>query len=159
MKRLFFVMLVGAMSLLVSCNTHSHTLQAHYQTKCEYINDEGDGSITVRAYGEGRYRKDAIEQARKNAVREIIFEGVNVLGNQQLSRPLIFENNAQEKYEDFFYSFFKDGGDYTKFVDHSDRRHLTNERHWDNAQVKISTTVRVYRSDLKQYLKEQNIIK
>jgi hypothetical protein len=159
MKRLFFVMLVGAMSLLVSCNAHRHTLQAHYQTKCEYINDEGDGSITLRAYGEGRYRKDAIEQARKNAVRTIIFEGVNVLGNQQLSRPLIFENNAEEKYEDFFYAFFKDEGDYAQFVDHSDRRILTNERHWDNAQVKISTTVRVYRSELKQYLKEQNIIK
>lgn len=158
-KILFGLMFLGAALILGSCNVHKVSTEAYYSTKCVYLNDEGDGSITVRAYGRGAYRNDAVEQARKNAVRQVIFEGVDVPGNVSLSRPLILEVNAAEKYESFFNNFFKDDGPYTQFFARKDRRLRTNEKVWTDTQVKIATTIRIFRSDLKEYLKENNIIK
>ena len=160
MKRgLLCIAVLGFVLTLASCNVHKTSTQAFFPTKCEYLNDEGDGSITVRAYGQGSYRNDAVEQARKNAVRQIIFEGITVPGNSNLSRPLVTEVNAEEKYEDFFYRFFQDDGAYRDFVSREDRRLRTNEKHWSGTQVKISTTIRVMRADLKEYLKLNQIIK
>lgn len=144
---------------ITSCDIHKHTPNAFYSNECQYLNDELDGSITVRTYGEGRRRDDALWQARKNAVNDVIFKGVNVPNNSALSRPLVYEVNAREKYDAFFNDFFKDGGDFTKFIIYEDKRARTNEKSWSGTQMKISTTVTVERSKLKTYLKEQNIIK
>ena len=153
--------MVGLVVLAVSCHTHTHThtTAASYASECEYLNHEGDGSITVRAYGQGRNRGDAMAQARKNAIEQVIFKGIYVPGNSALSRPLVYEVNAREKYEDFFNTFFRDGGDFNSFVNGDDRRINTNEKHWSGTQVKISTTLTVERGLLKQYLKDINIIK
>lgn len=153
------IALVCAVCLFGACNVHRTTMQSFYSTATEYLNDEGDGSLTLRAYGQGRYRRDALMQARKNAVSDVLFKGIAVPGNTTLSRALVLETNGRERHEDFFNEFFKDGGAYTRFVDHADRRYHTNEKHWNGTQVKISTTVRVRRAELKNYLKEQGIIK
>lgn len=151
--------MVGSMMMAISCHCHTHSTQAAYPTKCEYLNNELDGSITVRAYGQGRNRGDALAQARKNAIHQVIFEGIYVPGNEVLSRPLIFGNNITTKHEEFFNNFFRDGGEYKNFVHNTDRRIRTNEKSWTGTQAKISTTITVERALLKQYLKEQNIIK
>lgn len=151
--------MVGSMMMAISCHCHTHSTQASYPTECEYLNNDLDGSITLRAYGQGRNRGDALAQARKNAVKQVIFEGIYVPNNDALSRPLVYEVNAYTKYEDFFNAFFRDGGDYTMFVHGRDKRIQTNEKSWSGTQAKISTTVTVERALLKQYLKEQNIIK
>ena len=41
------------------------------QTEC--ISVEQDGSQTLRVWGKGRNRVDAVEQAKKNAVYEVLF--------------------------------------------------------------------------------------
>lgn len=59
----------------------------------------------------GKTREDAIEQACKNAVRDVLFKGVQTPENtESSSRPLIREINAEEKYQYFFNPFFADGG-------------------------------------------------
>ncbi|MBQ8494093.1 MAG: hypothetical protein IJ464_07470 [Alistipes sp.] len=157
-KIITLVAAVGAM-FVVSCNQQVVTTESFHPVKCEFLNAEGDGSITLRAYGQGRHRGDAIEQARKNAVREVMLVGVNVPGDALMSRPLITEVNAEEKYAEFLRDFFTDDSDYKKFYTKRDRRHNSNEKHWSGTQMKISTTVRVLRSDLEQYLKDNGIIK
>lgn len=161
MKRAsLLIAVVGIALLLTSCYANKkHTSEAFYSNKCEYLNTELDGSMTLRAYGQGRNRIDARHQARKNAVYQVIFEGVYVPNNAAMSRPLVYEANAHQKYEDFFNDFFTDGGDYTKFVNKKDKKDDTNEKSWGGAQTKISTTVTVERSKLKTYLKQQGIIK
>ena len=127
----------------------------------ECLNIELDGSITVRVTGAGRNRLDAKEQAKKNAVYNVIFKGVKVEGhaNSEISRPLIFEVNAEEKYETFMYSFFADGGKYLEFTSMDDRRWLSNRKEKGGKQVDWSITLRVLRPQLKQYLIEEGIIK
>lgn len=159
MRKTIYILAAGVALFLASCNQQLVTTEAFHPVKCEFLNTEGDGSITVRAYGQGRHRGDAIEQARKNAVREVMLVGVNVPGDARMSMPLITEANAEEKYATFLNDFFKDDGAYKQFMSKRDRRHNSNEKHWGNVQMKISTTVRVLRADLDEYLKECGIKK
>jgi hypothetical protein len=89
----------------------------------------------------------------------VIFKGIAVPGNEYLSRPLNMEVNAEEKYAEFFNAFFADNGPYEDFVSKQDRRLVTNDKESSGTQKKTSTTVRVLRSQLQKYLKENNIIK
>ena len=45
-----------------------------YETECMGI--EMDGSQTLKAWGYGKNRIDAVEQAKKNAVRDVLFKGI-----------------------------------------------------------------------------------
>ena len=105
----------------------------------------------------GENRRDALAQAQINAVREVIFTGVTVPNNPMLSRPLLYEVNAQEKYADFFNDFFKKNGTYRMFVDDTKRKGRS-DINWNAAQAKVSTTIRVERAELKAYLQAQGII-
>lgn len=145
--------------LLCSWQAFAQSYGAPYAS-VECLNVELDGSITVRVSGAGRNRPDAKEQARKNAVYNVIFKGVKVAGkNSTLSRPLIYEVNAEEKYEEFANTFFADGGKYLEFTSMEDRRALSNKKEKGGKQVEWSVTLRVLRPQLRQYLIEQNIIK
>ncbi len=152
------ILLLGLL-LLCSWQVIAQSYGAPYAS-VECLNVELDGSITVRVTGYGRNRLDAKEQARKNAVYNVIFKGVKVAGkNSTLSRPLIYEVNAEEKYETFVNAFFADGGKYLEFTSMDDRRALSNKKEKGGKQVEWSVTLRVLRPQLRQYLTEQNIIK
>lgn len=91
-----------------------------YKTECMGI--ELDGSVTLKAWGNGRNRADAVEQAKKNAVRDVIFTSI-LEGKQDCAKkPLITEVNAEEKYEDYFNKFFADGGEFKNFITLKDER-------------------------------------
>ncbi|MBE6334707.1 MAG: hypothetical protein E7071_07805 [Bacteroidales bacterium] len=126
----------------------------------ECVNVELDGSLTVRVSGEGRNRADAREQAKKNAVYNVIFKGVKTENrNSQYSKPLILEVNAEEKYEDFTNQFFKDGGKYLEFTSMLDKRPSTSTHVDAGTQKEWRITLRVLRPALKEYLINQGIIK
>jgi hypothetical protein len=137
-------------------------IAGNYGYKTECMGVEGDGSETVKAWGNGRNRSDAVEQAKKNAIRDIIFYGL-IEGKQECKqRPLILEVNAQEKNEDYFNKFFADGGDFKNFISLKDER-LYNKMSRDRKKGRESVTngfiVRVLRSELKQKLIADGIIK
>ena len=91
-------------------------IAGNYGYKTECLGVELDGSQTVKAWGNGRNRLDAVEQAKKNALRDVLFFGL-LEGKQECQqKPLIFEVNAQDKYEDYFNKFFADGGEYKNFI-------------------------------------------
>jgi len=151
MKKIFLAIAAAIFSL--TCMAQST------QTQTVFINDNGDGTITVRATGSGKTKDVAIMMAQKQAVRDVIFNGVNVPGNVRLSKPLFYSDmNASTNYEDFFNTFFKDKGVYTKFISVQDRKSDSNIVDRRQNQVTVQTTVRVFRSDLKTYLKENNFI-
>ena len=151
-KILYFCLLVF---LLSACK--SVTTVQQQEPMC--LGTELDGSQTVRSFGIGRNEIDARQQAKKNAVSAVIFTGIRSGVEGCNTKPIIFEVNAREKYEDFFNAFFADGGDYQKFVSYKDTRTASAQRSRTNAQFKISLALRIDRAGLKQYLIENNIIK
>lgn len=156
----FYQTILCCISLIAAagCASSRVSTSSYYPSATTYMNDEGDGSLTLRAYGHGRNRNDAIEQAAKNAVRDVIFKGVNVPNNALMSKPLVTVVNAEEKFQTFFNAFFADGGEYARFVTGRDRRSGSNNKETNTMQVKMSTTVRVLRAELKQYLIDNGLI-
>lgn len=131
-----------------------------YNYPPEIISMERDGSVTMRVWGEGRNRGDAVEQARKEAVHTIIFKHQTAAGKSPAqTRALVNEANAETKYRTFFNQFFADGGDYAKFVTKEDRRRGSNESQRSTIQVKYGITMRVLRAELEQYLIQEGILK
>lgn len=126
----------------------------------ESIKVEQDGSITVRVWGNGRNRADAIELAKKNAVYDVIFKGITKgVAKGIYTRPLLPTVNAREKYQEYFDIFFMDGGEYLKYVSMADKRLGSTNGYRGRIEVKFCTTVRVMIPELRARLKADGLIK
>lgn len=128
-----------------------------YETECLGVGL--DGSQTLKAWGTGKNKKEAKEQAMKNAVRDILFKGIHTGRKDCGIRPVLLEVNASEKYEDYFNSFFRDGGDYLKYVSDETPKMREKEKEYNQAQTKLSVMVRVQRAELKKRMEQDGIIK
>ncbi len=134
-------------------------VDAYYTYKTELLESEQDGTLTVRAWGNGKNKKDAIQQAYKNAVYDIVFNGLTKNSIGKPIKALVLEVNARERYEDYFNRFFKDSGDYNKFVNSRDgRQKVLKGKKRSDAQVTCGIVVRVNRPKLKKELQKENII-
>lgn len=156
-KVIGLICMAGIGMLLSSCRSSSTLPSYSFETEC--LGTELDGSQTLQVWGKGRNRADAVEQARKNAVRDVLFKGIRAGSGECNVRPLLTEVNAQEKYESYFNAFFKDRGPYRKFVNMKDTKTNSAVRADDRTQTLYGITVRVLRSELKQQLINDGILK
>jgi hypothetical protein len=76
-----------------------------------------------------------------------------------MMRPLITELNAEEKYQDYFNNFFQDKGEFENYCSMKEKRILTTNYSRTDAQTLAQVTVMVKRSELKQKLINDQIIK
>ena len=129
--------------------------------KAECLGTELDGSMTLRSWGTGRNNSDAVEQAKKNAVAEVIFKGISV-GQSVCSRsPLLIDMGAEKKHEEYFAAFFSDDGPYKEFVNLNDEKikhKIKREKKKTDVSVTKSSIVRVNRLALKKKLVADNIM-
>ncbi len=86
-----------------------------YEIECAGIGKPGTKVIKVWSYS--KKRTVAINQAKKNAVHGIIFQGYASGGQGCTSqRPLINDPSIEQQKADFFKDFFMTNGKYMKFV-------------------------------------------
>jgi hypothetical protein len=136
-------------------------IAGNYTLESECLGAEMDGSQTLKSWGFGRNRGDALEQARKNAVRDVLFKGLRNGKPGCNIKPVIFDMNAQEKYEDYFNKFFADGGEYKKYVNQKDEPFLdklSKNKTKGRSGVQIGVVLRVLRAELKQKMIDDKII-
>ena len=161
MKKLKFLLLIGiCLMAFVSCKSTSTASFYNHETEC--LDVEDDGSQTLKVWGSGNTRADAVEQAKKNAVRDVIFKAHFVGNGGCFDKPLLLEVNAQEKYEAYFNTFFKDGGEYRRFVSLKDERissRINRKAVSNKDAMTYSIVLRVLRTNLKQKLTEDGILK
>ena len=154
MKKLL-MLLICAMSLL---NVYAQKNPVYARSSIRCLGVELDGSQTLRVQGYGRNRSDAKEQAMKNAVWAVIFDGIREGAQGCNMRPLVTEVNAKERYEDYFNLFFSDNGEYKKYVSLRDTKKRSGGRSKDKLGYAYDLTIRVLRSELKARLKADNLI-
>lgn len=156
--------IVAIIVLLFACgacskrttNVVSSAAYTSFETTCMGI--EQDGSQTLRAWGKGSNKADAIEQAKKNAVADVLFKGIKGTGECN-QNPLVLEVNARERYANYFNPFFRDGGEYRNFV--------TEEKAHEASRLKARGTsienwgviVTVDRERLRQQLEADGVLK
>ena len=154
MKKLL-MLFICAMSL-VNVYAQKNPVYARSSIRCMGV--ELDGSQTLRVQGYGRNRSDAKEQAMKNAVWAVIFDGIREGAEGCNMRPLVAEVNAKERYEDYFNLFFADNGEYKKYVSLRDTKKRSGGRSKDKLGYAYDLTIRVLRAELKARLKADNLI-
>lgn len=149
---------IGLCLALAACN-QSKNLGGYYTYETECLGSELDGSYTLRAWGIGRNQVDALAQARKNAVRDVIFKGISKGKSECEIRPILMEVNAEEKYRAYFNRFFADGGEFENYVNYKDKRVSTFHRERTEDEIKYGVTVRVLYAALTDKLREDGILK
>jgi hypothetical protein len=154
MKKIIITLLVLMSSAYADAQTQ--TIYARSTVRCMGV--ELDGSQTLRVQGYGRNRLDAKEQAKKNAVWAVIFDGIREGTGGCNMRPLVTEVNAKERYEDYFNLFFADDGPYKEYVSLKDTKYRSGGRSKDKLGYAYDLTIRVLRAQLKERLKADKII-
>ena len=155
MKKIIITLLVLMSSAYADAQTQ--TIYARSSVRCMGV--ELDGSQTLRVQGYGRNRLDAKEQAKKNAVWAVIFDGIREGTGGCNMRPLVTEVNAKERYEGYFNLFFADNGPYKEYVSLKDTKYRSGGRSKDKLGYAYDLTIRVLRAQLKERLKADNVIK
>lgn len=156
MKKLLLLTVFSVFSLTYA-DAQSQPNYARTSVRCMGV--ELDGSQTLRVQGYGRNRMDAKEQAKKNAIWAVIFDGIRDGVEGCNMRPLVTEVNAKERYEDYFNLFFTDNGPYLEYVSMKDTKTGSGSRSKDKLGYAYDLTVRVLRAQLKERLKADSIIK
>ncbi len=156
MKTNIITLMVALLLCFNDATAQTQSVYSRSSVRC--VGVELDGSQTLRVAGYGRNRADAKEQAMKNAVWAVIFDGIRDGVEGCNMRPLVTEVNARERYEDYFNIFFADKGDYKKYVSLRDTKKGSAGKAKDKNGYSYDLTVRVLRAELKARLKTDNVI-
>src|SRR5688572_5726032 len=105
MKNIYTISVIALM-FIISCGDPQKKIAGNYTYETECISTELDGSETIMAWGSGSNKNDAVEQAKKNGIRDMLFKGIRKGKSDCNQKPIIFEVNAQEKNEEYFRKFF-----------------------------------------------------
>lgn len=125
-KLLFFVFSVIA--LLSSCALPKTT-----ESSCG--GSSNDGSCIVIASGYSYFQRQAINNARKNAVSDVLFKGIKG-GPGCPSRPII--DDPSKLNTPFFKDFFKKRGEYLQYIN------LSNDQAPQRAKVGLRTKATIF---------------
>ena len=133
-----------------------------YTQATQCLGTELDGSVTLKSWGNGRNNSDAVEQAKKQAVNDVLFLGIKSGASSCISSPIVIDKDVKSRNEDYFATFFSDNGPYLEYVSLKDEKisyKLHREKKKSNTSVTKSVIVRVNRLGLKKKLVADNIIK
>jgi hypothetical protein len=110
-----YIPIIGILVFLFSCQSQKN-IAGNYTYKTECAGNADDGHIFLKAWGKGLNKKVALEDARKNALKDVLFSGV-FTGDAACARnALLTEVNVIEKHKVFFEKFFSQNGDYKDFI-------------------------------------------
>lgn len=156
MKKTTFLFIVLAAVVLGSCKIETAAYHS-YETEC--LGYSTDGHQTLRVWGTGKNRADAIKEAKKKAVNDVIFSGITAGNGDCDQKPLLIESNARKRNEDYFDNFFADGGAYDSFVTINNHRRSAKTRLVARGTREWGILVNVNRPALKKKLTDDGIIK
>ena len=156
-RSLLYIVLCTLVLSLVGCGAKRS--QAFYDQKSVVLSANYDGSYVLRVQVRARNASMAFIDAQRKAVQEVIFDGAKA-GNSGISdlKPLCFDLNAREKYENYWNAFFQNEGEWTKYASLADKRAGTTRYQRDGRQMVETVTVTVDRAGLQQKLREDGII-
>lgn len=110
-----YITILGVLVLIFSCQSQKN-IAGNYTYKTECAGDADNGQFLLKAWGKGVNKKEAIENAHKNALKDVLFSGV-FTGDPAFARnAMLTEVNALEKNKAFFEKFFAPNGDYKDFI-------------------------------------------
>lgn len=146
--------------MLGSCRPNKEVRDSlsYYSFETSYVGTSPSGLVTVRAWGSGPDKAHAIEEAKKNAVSDVIFKGIKGAPAAHTSNPVVTEVNARERYAGYFDRFFADGGEYKYYVKETSLSDGSRTKAKSSGRENFGITVDVDRSALVQRLRADGVI-
>jgi hypothetical protein len=139
-------------SLSSSSQNKQSKTASYYNYETECLEDKLDGNFIFMAWGTGSSKKEAIDQAQRNAINDIFFKGVNK--STCSVRPLITEVQAREKYRGYVAEFFKE--DYLEYIS---IEKSTKSKKKSRSQTTYGVKVKIDVEGIRNKLKIDKIIK
>ncbi len=158
---LLFIIILGfsvAVNAQKKKKADKDTEKWRYEIECVSVGAQGSYLIKVWSYS--KKSTIAINQAKKNAVHGIIFQGFTGSGSGCTQKPLTNNPALEQEKEVFFKDFFADGGKYMKFVSVTgDGSIAAEDRIKVGKEYKIGVVVSVSKDELRKDLEAAGIIK
>lgn len=127
------------------------------EVQCLGVDADGNQLLKSWSYSKNLYESDQLEVAKQRAVKEVIFKGIRNGNKECSSKPLVFDMNAETKYENYFNEFFsKDGSykDYSELINPELYRNSTSKSKLYDKGIDVRVNIR----GLKKKLIEDKII-
>lgn len=156
MKKLISQILCTVFILIFSLSSIAQSKQtktaSYYKYETECLEDKRDGNFIFMAWGSGSTKKEAIDQAKRNAVNDILFKGVNK--STCSVRPLILEVQAAEKYRYYVADFFNND-----YLDYISIEKSPKSKKKSRSQTVYGVKIKIDVEGIRKKLKTDNIIK
>lgn len=124
--------IIGALMLsLLSCKSKIETISGYYNYETECVSVEKNGVQTVKAWGFGLREKEAILNARKNAIDDILFKGIRGGRGSCNIRPIISNPNIKMDRASYFNAFYAPNGAFQKYAG-------VPEENWLRQKLKVN---------------------
>ena len=152
------IAVVASVLMLTSCGSKKPAVQtaSYREQPTECLGRGLDGTQTLKVWAKGMNRMEAVREAKKKAVSEVLFQGI-AAGGECSAYPVVDAPNARTKHEQYFNKFFEDNGGYKKFVDEVEKR--SEADHLQGATMQVyGVVLRVDRNELQKRMRKDKII-
>ena len=159
MRKFLLSLLVVACCLPVSAGlrqkqANKDTNQFRYEIEC--AGNAIQGTYLVKVWTYSKKASVAENQCRKNAVHGVIFKGYGGGQGCVSQRPMVNNPGAETQNEEYFASFFADGGEFQKYASIMSG---TTESVKVGREWKVGCVVSVRKDDLRKALEAAGIIR
>jgi hypothetical protein len=89
---------------------------SQYNYEIEPVGVGQDGTKVFKVWGVGKDVNEAVMKAKADAVAACIFKGLTGGAGSAPTPPIITEPDAENKYADYFETFFAVGGKYLQYI-------------------------------------------
>ena len=139
--------------LFFSFSLHSQK-KIDWSYEIEFISESNESSYLIKVWTYSKKSVLDLEKAKMNAIHGIIFKGVS-------GHPaLVTDPNIEELREDFFKLFFKENGEYSKYVNTmGDGSISMGDIIKTKKGYKIAVIIQISHLQLRKDLEKQEIIK
>lgn len=123
----------------------------------QFIRTGVEGTVLFKVFSYGKNYDKALENAKPNAVKAVIFKGIP---GSDISIPLVNEYELSTSQRQFFEDFFK-SGNYLNYVSISGDGSVdpSDVLKVKRGQYKVGVVVSVQKTTLRKYLEELGIVR
>lgn len=161
MKKHLVIVIGGLILIAVSCKSKIETISGYYDYETECVSVNRNGMQTVKAWGVGMKEKDAILNARRRAIDDVLFKGLTGGNSSCNMRPIISNPNTRINQENYFNRFYDSNGAFEKYAGLPDENWIRQKlkiNKKNDGKLAYEIIIEIDIVGLKEQLRNDNII-
>ena len=155
------ILIISVMFLFLQCKVTTPSISGYYEYETECVGISKDGYQVVKTWGTALDHNQAVFNARKNAIDDIIFKGIRDGNGGCRVRPLVSNPNIKRDHQAYFNDFYAANGAFQDFVSDPSGNWVDRalkENPLSDGKTAYEVLVEVDVKSLKAFLIDQNFI-